>query len=92
VPPDDRVLILAADARIQCVELTGLRAAGPATPLADWYLTVTTADFESVRDGQQVPEPAASRGTLSDGTSLESEPPREPRDTWKGRADEAAVL
>lgn len=49
VLPDDVVRVLASDARVQCVELTGSRARGAATALSDWDFTVTTAEFEAVR-------------------------------------------
>ena len=48
--PDDVVRVLACDARIQRVELAGSRARGAATALSDWDFTVTTAEFDAVRD------------------------------------------
>jgi hypothetical protein len=48
--PDDVVSVLALDARIQRVELTGSRSRGTATALSDWDFTVTAAEFEAVRD------------------------------------------
>jgi hypothetical protein len=51
VLPHDVVRVLAYDARIRRVELTGSRARGAATVLSDWDFTVTTAEFEAVRDG-----------------------------------------
>ena len=50
VLPDDVVGVLASDARIQHVELTGSQARGAATALSDWDFTVIAADFEAVRD------------------------------------------
>jgi hypothetical protein len=50
--PDAVVRVLAADARIQRVELTGSRgsqATRPATALSDWDFTVTTAEFEAIQ-------------------------------------------
>ncbi len=47
--PDDLVTVLASDARIQRVELTGSRARGTATPLSDWDFTVAVAEFGAVR-------------------------------------------
>lgn len=48
--PDDVISVLAADASVQCVELTGSRARGTATALSDWDFTVEVAEFEAVRD------------------------------------------
>lgn len=48
--PDDVVRVLASDARIRSVELTGSRARGTATALSDWDFAVTAAEFEAVRD------------------------------------------
>ena len=48
--PDDVVRVLASDARIQRLELTGSRARGAPTALSDWDFTVTTAEFDAVRD------------------------------------------
>jgi len=42
--------VLACDARIHRVELTGSRARGTATALSDWDFIVTAADFGAVRD------------------------------------------
>lgn len=50
VLPNDVVSVLASDARIQRVELTGSRARGAATALSDWDFAVTAAEFEAVRD------------------------------------------
>ena len=50
--PDAVVRVLAADARIQRVELTGSRgprAARLATALSDWDFTVTTAEFDAIQ-------------------------------------------
>jgi hypothetical protein len=47
--PDTVARLLAADARIQRVELTGSRATGTATALSDWDFTVTAAEFDAVR-------------------------------------------
>jgi hypothetical protein len=50
VLPDDVVSVLARDARVEGVELTGSRVRGAATALSDWDFTVTVAEFETVRD------------------------------------------
>jgi hypothetical protein len=47
--PDAVIRALAADGRIESVELTGSRAAGTATPLSDWDFAVTTGRFDEVR-------------------------------------------
>jgi Nucleotidyltransferase domain len=50
VLPDDVVSVLACDARIRRVALTGSRARGTATALSDWDFAVTAEDFQAVRD------------------------------------------
>jgi len=50
VLPDDVVAALIADPRIQRVELAGSRARGTPTSLSDWDFSVTTGDFDAVRD------------------------------------------
>jgi hypothetical protein len=50
VLPEDVVSVLAADARIQRVDLTGSRSRGTATQLSDWDFMVAAAAFEEVRD------------------------------------------
>lgn len=47
--PADVARVLAADARIRRVELTGSRASGTATALSDWDFIVSTTQFEAIR-------------------------------------------
>jgi hypothetical protein len=56
--PDAVIRALAADGRIESVELTGSRAAGRATALSDWDFAVTTGSFDEVR--QALPETVAT--------------------------------
>lgn len=48
--PEDVVTLLSYDARIGGVELAGSRARGTVTALSDWDFTVSTADFEAIRE------------------------------------------
>ena len=50
VLPDDVMRVLVSDATIRRVELTESRARGAATALSDLDFTVTTAEFDAVRD------------------------------------------